>query len=304
MITDEGYILPTIVALSSMKHNFTENDYRVFILSDNVTLENKELLKKIEGDHISISIIDVDSSQYSGLEKSYSKVSRSSLLKFSIPNLLPADVETALYIDGDVIVRKDLNDLFKVNIEGLYAAVIKDGPKKHIPGGEKHAFYGDPDYFNSGVMLLNIKKMREENTSEKLKNYRLTGYNYFMDQDAFNIVFGNSILHISPVYDFMVHLVTFNNEGFSLQQLKDFYGLHNYETIDDLFDDVKIIHYTFDKPWKYFDVPFSQEWMDYYKLSPLSPLKKLQRDSYLSVLYNSRAYTLGRNIIGVFRKNK
>lgn len=299
MITDEGYVLPTIVALSSMKVNLAKNIYHVYLLVDNISAESRSLFKKIETDYFKLSIIDVDSSSYNGVEKSYSNVTKASLLKFSIPTYLRS-VEKALYIDGDVIVRGDLSVLFKIELDDKYAVVISDGPKTTVDGGKQHAFYGDPDYFNSGVMLLNLQKMRKDNISSKLIDYRLHGYNYFMDQDAFNIILGKNVIHVGVEYDFMLHLISYKNEGFSLQQLISFYKLKNYNTIDELFEHVVILHYTFDKPWKYYDIPFNEEWMAYFKQSPMS-YKKLDRKSYMSEMYLSKPFTIGRWIADITR---
>ena len=301
LITDNNYCLPTIVAIQSfVKNAKTQLNWCVYILCDNVAEDNKRMLSLMETESVKIKIVDVDSSSYVGLEKSYSRVSKASLLKFSIADLLK-DVEKALYIDGDVIIRKDISDMFEIDLGSRYAAVIKDGPKDEIPGGKKHSFYGESGYFNSGVMYLNLKKMREDHIPQKLIEYRLNGYNYFMDQDTFNVVFNGNVIYISVIYDFMLHLISYRNVGFSLRQLIEFYELENYPTIDSLFADVKIFHYTFDKPWKYFDIPFNEIWMTYYCLSPLKNCL-LDRKSYTTVMYNAKSHILGRKIAGVFKK--
>ena len=59
-----------------------------------------------------------------------------------------------------------------------------------------------------------------------------------MDQDAFNVVFGRKIVLLGAEYDFMLHLISYRNEGYSLDQLISFYDMKHYETLDDLFDNV------------------------------------------------------------------
>lgn len=300
LITDNNYCLPTIVAVQSFVKNADKQKmWCVNILCDNVKEENKKMFSVMKSENVEIKLIDVDSSSYNGLEKSYSKVSKASLLKFSIADLLP-NIETVLYIDGDVIVRKDISDIFEINLKDNYAAVIKDGPKDKVPGGKEHSFYGESGYFNSGVMYLNLRKMREDNIPKKLIDYRLNGYNYFMDQDTFNVVFNGNVIYLSVIYDFMLHLISYRNESFSLKQLIDFYELEEYLTIDALFNDVKIFHYTFDKPWKYFDVPFNEIWMDYYYSSPLKA-HSLNRKSYTTVMYNAKSHIWGRKIASLFK---
>lgn len=258
------------------------------------------MLYNLSSKNVIVNIIDVDSEKYSGLEKSYSSVSKSSLLKFSIPDFLQ-EIDKALYVDGDILVLKDISKIFEYDISDVYAAVIKDGPKDKIEGGKKHAYYGEPKYFNSGVMYLNLKKMREDKMSHKLIDFRLNEYNYFMDQDAFNQVFNGKVKYLSVLYDFMLHLISYRNTKYSIEQLVDFYELKSYQNIDDLFNDIVILHYTFYKPWKYYDVPFNEIWMEYYKKSPLFN-EKLQRESIMTELYNSKGYVFARKISKFIRK--
>lgn len=109
------------------------------------------------------------------------------------------------------------------------------------------------------------------------------------------VFYGNDVEFASVFYDFMLHLISYKNSDFSLKQLSQFYDINLYENIDSLFEDIKILHYTFDKPWKYYDIPFAEKWIYYYRKSPFKN-EKLNRKSYLTTIYNSKSYSLGRNI--------
>ena len=298
MISDEKYLTPTIVAITSIVNNIREKETIVYVLCDGIIDENKKILKNMESSNVKINLIDVDSSKYTGMEKNYSLVSKASLLKFSIPDIL-REVDKVLYVDGDILICKDISPIFETNIDNIYAAVIKDGPKTKIAGGKRHDFYGNKDYFNSGVMYLNLKKMRDEEIPKKLINYRLNEYNYFMDQDAFNIVFNKNVKYINVKYDFMLHLLSFRNENFSVNQLVKFYELKEYKTVDELLEDVYIFHYTFEKPWKYYDIPLNELWMTYYNKSPLKN-KLIYRKSYLTQVIKSKTYKVGQMISRIF----
>lgn len=294
-ICDDGYVMPTVVAIVSVLENkLDDTNLCIYILADSLKKENIEKFKSLENNSCKVIIKKVDSSRYKGLEKKYSNVSRSSLLKFSIPEVL-SDVDKVLYIDGDVIVRKDLSELFNIELKDYYAAVVSDGPKKTIAGGKKHAYYGDPLYFNSGMMLLNTKKMREDELTRKLIDFRLNEYNYFMDQDAFNRVLGKNVIHVSPKYDMMLHLVSFMNEDFSMDQLNEFYNINCYETVDEMLKDAVILHYTLSKPWKYFDIPGADEWIRYYNISSYHT-NKLNRVSYMTYVLNAKLYKVARKM--------
>lgn len=299
-ICDNNYVMPTVVAISSLSQS-TDKSVRCVanVICDHVSEENKTVLSSLERDGFAVNLIDANSDRYKGLEKKYSRVSISSLLKFSIPEYLP-HVKKVLYMDGDILVLKDLSDLFATDIEGKYAAVISDGPKDFVAGGKKHAFYGDKTYFNSGVMLLNLEQMRADGITERLIDYRLNEYNYFMDQDAFNRVLNTNVVHLGVEYDFLLHLISYQNKHFSLEQLIDFYGLKQYSSIDELFDEIRILHYTFGKPWKYYDIPFNEKWMEVYNGTVYRD-RKLFRKSMLTEIYNTKSHRIGRKLSNIFR---
>lgn len=299
-ICDNNYVMPTTIAISSLSNCMSAtSDCVVNVICDHVAEENKMVLASLERECFSVNLIEADSDRYKGLEKKYSRVSVSSLLKFSIPEYLP-DVKRVLYMDGDVLILKDLSTMFSTDLDGYYAAVISDGPKDFVAGGKKHAYYGEKTYFNSGVMLLNLEQMRADGITERLIEFRLNEYNYFMDQDAFNQVLKDKVVHLGVEYDFLLHLISYQNKLFSLEQLIDFYGLRRYSSIDELFKEIRILHYTFGKPWKYFDIPFNEVWMNVYNNSAYKD-KKLSRRSILTEIYNTKSHRIGRKLSSIFR---
>jgi len=185
-ICDENYVLPTIVAIKSLKQNKDlDSAYKIHVLASDITEKSRKLLCSLAEDSIIIDILDLSQSEIirkcriEGLH-----VSTAALYKFSIAELFP-EIDKMLYLDGDVLIQKDLKELYKTNIENVYAAVVKDyKPTIYKPSQMEKLGVNHTAYFNSGVMLLNLKKLREDNLKNKLLQYRLNGINYFMDQDA------------------------------------------------------------------------------------------------------------------------
>ncbi len=121
-----------------------------------------------------------------------------------------------------------------------------------------------------------------------------------MDQDAFNRVLNTNVVHLGVEYDFLLHLISYQNKHFSLEQLIDFYGLKQYSSIDELFDEIRILHYTFGKPWKYYDIPFNEKWMEVYNGTVYRD-RKLFRKSMLTEIYNTKSHRIGRKLSNIFR---
>jgi lipopolysaccharide biosynthesis glycosyltransferase len=69
-------------------------------------------------------------------------------------------------------------------------------------------------------MLLNLSKMRKDNTSEKLVELKAKGtYRDFMDQDEINAVIGTHVVYVSPAYNLMER-----NFNHSLAKTASFYS--------------------------------------------------------------------------------
>ena len=83
-----------------------------------------------------------------------------------------------LYLDTDTIINNDISDMYNTDISNYELAAVTDILFKN--------FVYDFDYFNSGVMLLNVKKLKETGALDKaLKLCRYKKMS-FLDQDAIN----------------------------------------------------------------------------------------------------------------------
>ena len=112
--------------------------------------------------------------KYNNLEKKDFPVSTAALFKFDLPNLLPDSIEKVLYLDGDIIVQGDLSELYSTDISDVYAGVVKDYRGLTLKGDfNERLKINHTAYFNSGVLLLNLSLLRNDNLPEKLLNIYL-----------------------------------------------------------------------------------------------------------------------------------
>ena len=275
-ISDDHYIMPTCVAITSMIMNKnTDTKYHIYVLLAEVENENKNILENFAQNNndsfVSIDIIIINDNKYKNIMNS-GHVSSAALFKFDIANIFP-NLDKVLYLDSDIIILKDLSELFTTDISNFYAGVIKDfiaiQLRKH------HLRLGTEYYFNSGVLLLNTKKLREENASEKLLDYKLAQKKGFMDQDAFNYVFNEKVKFLPHKYNYMIT----NDNYFDRKAINDFY---EYDLLD---DDINILHITYKKPWdkntisynKYYDYFWHYyQYTNWFKNNPM--------DSFLTIV--------------------
>ncbi len=264
-ITDEGFALLTGVAIYSLKKNSNKKFvYNINIICSGVSSESKSNFKKLASKGFNINIIELDGSKYRSMKKDNLHVSTTALFKFDLPNIF-FKLDKILYIDGDVLIQDDLVDLFNTNIDGKYAGVVVDYNGLTYPSDFrkrlkiKHKFY-----FNSGMMLLNLSKMRKDNITKKLLDYRKKGVNFYMDQDALNVVFKENVKYLSLNYNFVVTCWRHADHNI----FTDFFHLNKQKNMMDYLNNASIVHYaSADKPSKYYDVPHASRWYQYFQNS-------------------------------------
>ena len=109
-----------------------------------------------------------------------------------------------LYLDVDLIVNNDLKDLWNININDYYCAAVKDLNFDTEKYKKCIGMSDNEEYINAGVILFNLKKLREDNIAEKyFKNNEIYKDKIkYQDQDVINITLSNKIKIIDSIYNF------------------------------------------------------------------------------------------------------
>ena len=120
-------------------------------------------------------------------------------LRIFLPELVP-DVDRVLYLDSDLIVVDDLAPLWDVDLNGDLVGAVTNPLYPFMPDHHVRVGLSDPtDYFNSGVLLMNLLRMRTEGTADQLRHYAITHPgNDYPDQDALNVVCRDRWLKLHP----------------------------------------------------------------------------------------------------------
>ena len=266
MMTDDNYIIPTAVALESLYDNKkNDTEYKIYILGDNLQQSSVNFFEKLTKYNFSVEVLIVEN-PYKDFFNKNPNMSCTTFLKFDIPFLLP-NYEKILYLDGDTIILKDLSDLFAIDLENNYLGMVLD---YHQLATKQNKKLGIDKYYNAGVMLFNAKKFRDENIHDILgktyeKNSKIFTYH---DQDTFNVVLNGNIKELNLKYNWMVSNLYFRNS-----KIRNTYHLSQKEYPN---GEIAIVHLTTRlKPWKYKNVKFSKEWMQYFYKSKVKdqPLK-------------------------------
>ena len=276
-LADDNYIMQTCITLNSLYLNKSKNsNYIIHLILNSGSDENIKRIKKLENDSFKINIIKIDRIDEL-LKFNIEEISASptAICKFYIPEILN-ELDKVIYIDGDVIINSDLSDLYNIDIKNNYIGAVKDtcGLSRSL----YKLFKKDVFYFNSGVMIMNLKKMREENISKKLMDYRINGYNQLMDQDALNYVFKNKVYELPFIYNTQlccIEDVKRFNEQKQIVVLKKYFNIsYTISCFQDIINEAIILHYSGSlKPWNIGEVAENDLWFYYYYCSPYRDIK-------------------------------
>lgn len=262
-ICDANYVMPTSVTISSLVASHPASE-KLDIAIVGVGLDDsaRTPLATWARENVSVEFVDgTETLRRDGIDladSTYRTATKAALLKFHLPDLLPR-WDKALYLDGDLLIRRSLATLYSTELGDNYAAVVRDLPQVLY---DKPLLGNDRNYFNSGVMLLNLGLMRTEGLPKKLVALKkgLDSDN-LVDQNVFNIAFADRTVQLSPEYNLCcMNLQRRWRREHVLKRINDLYGTE-YRSFRDLVSRSAIIHYSSkEKPWAYRDVLFVREW--------------------------------------------
>lgn len=279
--TNNKYAYYMIVALQSLITNASpDRKYDVIILETDIVQETKDIISEMQKDNISIRFVNTESL----FEKPENKdlfthlyFSKEMYLRIFIPEILN-NYDKAIYLDCDTIIQSDLAELFDTDINDYYLAAVKDYnsivnfrqyPNVKLYFEEAIKIPDINSYFNSGVLLMNLNKLREIKLSERaFEHLKIHQKLLYPDQDLLNIVCAGNVKILDNGWNFVfaINPALVQNNYFIPQALEWTKGLGNQ----------KVIHYISEnKPWNTPEMAYADIWWEYAKYTKVyQPLLK------------------------------
>ena len=249
---NDGFV-PQVGAgiVSVCENNIEIKNIKFFIVSAGITEKNKkELIKLVKKYKRNIEIIELGNlEKYFDFEFDTFGWNSIVLSRLLIDKLLPSDVEKVLYLDGDTIVRGNLEKLWNINMKNKTIAMsiepTIDKKRKKNLGLENYPYY------NAGVLLINLKRWRTIGAGKIIIDYyrENDGRLFANDQDAINASMKKEILTISPKYNFYNIFYQYSYK-FMCKLMKPVKYISK-EMYDDAVKNPTIIHYLGEeRPWR------------------------------------------------------
>lgn len=252
----DNYSQHTGTAIASILLNSNLKDkYCFYLLSDYISQENQEyfkLLKSIRD--FEIFFLQVDNKEFEDV-KILNHLGYPTLYRFKMFDSI--NVDKILYLDSDLVVGKDLHELYETDISNYYAAAVEDAFSN--PSKDRCELKESATYVNAGVILFNLKKCKKDNLSKKLFELSKNPPNLdiiYADQDMLNIVMQTKIKLLSDKWNCLYLLV-------------DEYKYEKELNMKRAKDSV-IIHFSaYKKPWiREFNSCLKEEYFQYLRFTP------------------------------------
>ena len=265
---DDNYAMPLSVMLHSAARNLGSGSrLLVYFIDGGLSESSWEAIREtLVGLPIDVVSIQPDYSLVEHLHTSH-HVTPAAYLRLLTAEIMPPEVEKAIYLDSDLLVCEDLTELWNMPLDDNYCLAAPDIACPFIDAREGCANYRlaspylaalrpvpnyrelgmDPgaEYFNSGVMVLNLDLWRRDQVAAQMLDCldKHEAHIWCWDQYALNIVFHRKWGRLPPRWNQGAHALEYPSTGYSPLDRDEF---------RDMLERPAIVHFTTEfKPWHF-----------------------------------------------------
>ncbi len=265
---DDSYAPYLGVAIASMKENVSHKyDYEIIIVEQDLSEESRKKLWTLEEPGFSIRFVRMDSTPGEITDREENRLrcdyfTLTIYYRLFIADMFP-EYDKAIYIDSDVVIPGDISELYQIDLGECLIGACPDHSISDVP--ELVRYTGEAvgmkkgKYINSGVLLLNLKKMREVSLGSHFLGL-LSRYHFDCiapDQDYLNAMCKGKILYLDKKWDAM--------------------PVKGREPLKD----PQIIHFNlFEKPWRYSGVAYEDIFWHYAKKTDFYGEIRMLKENY------------------------
>jgi lipopolysaccharide biosynthesis glycosyltransferase len=293
-VSDRDYSKIAAIAIQSIIENSKEiNNYDIFIVGKEIWNENKRRISNMISGLKNFSVRFVDMNYFlanTDVDKSLicntSRFSKGgTYYRLWIPKIFK-NYGKILYLDSDIVVLRDIADLYAEDIgDNIIGAAhdieyIRIAYKKHKSSNFINKYsrgvlkISPYDYIQAGVILFNITLAQKEDFFEKSFDFLAKNPNpYNNDQDVLNFVCKGSIKYLPVNWNVEWHCVFFYEDSPLYQSLPAKFYTEYMEARKNPY----ILHYSSNfKPWSMPMLPLAEIFWQYVHNSPYNETMLLE----------------------------
>lgn len=237
-----NYIPYLNVMLSSLIHSNPDCFFDVYLLHSSIAERDTVLTSKVLGDSGKLIMINADEISLMDAPTT-SRYPKEIYYRIFAAKYLPDTLDRVLYLDPDLIVNGSLSELYHLPMNEYYfAAASHTGPFMRKMNELRLDMEDDSPYINSGVMLMNLKSLRESQNYEDVYRFieKRKPFLILPDQDIISSLYGSKIYALDTYRYNMTERLFRLHSPFEKELTLDWIRKHSV-----------IIHYCGrNKPWK------------------------------------------------------
>lgn len=240
---DDHFVNHAIAMINSLYNSNSEFTFHFHILDSNIMWKNKlKLIIFFIRIGFKFSFYKVDYSKIRNAPVS-DHISLASYNRIFLSSLINQSIDKIIYLDCDIIITGSIKELINCDISNHYLAASRE--IIDLSDQKRLNLKINDYYFNAGVMIINLKKWREDKVENQLINFICSSSEKikYWDQDVLNYCFKNKWLRLNPNLN-LTHFYFF----------PDFFPPSYFELNDEKYNEYVsnpiVIHFTSrNKPW-------------------------------------------------------
>lgn len=212
-VCDNHYAVMLTALLRSIEVNYKRSEsVNLYIIDDGLKEQSiKKVIDSIDEKIFTITWLKLQEiiPDKSRLPLDNSTFPLNVYIRLFIPYFVPLSLERVLYLDVDMIVETDVSKLWDIDMEGKIVAGVVDrsGTVSSTWGGitnyQELGLKPDTKYFNSGLLLIDPVRWREQNMTDRIltcitENSKYAG---FPDQYGLNVVLAGQWLELDSKWN-------------------------------------------------------------------------------------------------------
>lgn len=248
---DDSYAPFLAVALNSaIKNSDPQRNYNAIVLYQDLGADNISRLQSLQTENFKIELMPIRANMEALDDRMSNRLrcdyfTLTIYFRLFIPSMFP-QYDKGIYIDSDIVLTDDIAKLFDIDIGENYIGACNDLSIADIPPlvayTEKAVGVNAKEYINSGVLLMNLKKMRDDDLEGHFLSL-LNKYHFDSiapDQDYLNAMCNGKIYYLEEKWD------TMPNDA------------------KPMLIETSLIHYNlFSKPWCYDGIQYEEQFWNY-----------------------------------------
>jgi len=263
---DDNYAMPLAVTVRSAIDCLAPSQpLNVYILNGGLTPESQRRLEQSwRSPDVTVNWLEPPVEQIADL-KTENHLNLVTYLRLFMPQLLPAELDRVIFLDADLLVRKDMSELWRTELGDAPIAAINDyftpyldtraaigrpsicdkHPDKRLPVPNYRELGLRPEagYFNAGVMVVNLREWRRRDVFRQATELVRRNWEHvrYCDQYALNVLFSEQWKPLDPRWNQNSNLWVWSGAD---------EGAFDPELFRTIRNDPWIVHFTWImKPW-------------------------------------------------------